>query len=145
MQRDRQLELLRFFCEALNAGDDSAGADRDTSGADAKPAGVIEYACGFEDRVIVVEWLAHTHEDDVGWTGVQLACGHEDLSDHFAGFKVASESGLAAGAEGALEAAAHLAGDADRVSLLARRQENGLHGIPIAQAHEEFAGLAGGE
>ena len=77
---------------------------------------------GVGDAVQIVERLAHAHEDDVGEPAVflggrpfaEVVAGHLHLGDDLGGGQVAHQ-GLGAGvAEGAVQRAADLAGDAQR-------------------------------
>ncbi len=86
------------------------------------------------NAVEVVERLAHAHEDDVGEPAVllgrgpfaELVPGHLDLSDDLGRRQVAHQ-GLGPGvAEGAVEGAAHLAGDAQGAGAADIRDVDGL-------------------
>ena len=91
----------------------SDGADRDARGPDRAAAGVGNNVHGFHDGVVVVERLAHAHEDEVAEAAVRMARGERaadvlHLRDDFPGGEVAHETHLPRGTEHATHRAARL-------------------------------------
>ena len=89
------------------------------------------------DRIEVVEWLAHSHEDEVAQPAVgvalpESAANVKDLCDDFAGSEVANEAHLARGAEYAAHGTAGLGADAGgEASVVAH--EDGFDGLAVVE------------
>lgn len=117
--------------------------------------------------VVVVQWLAHAHEHDIGETLGRLEQGsaNQHLGDDFIGSEVTEQSWMSAGTEHAPHGAACLGRNAfgDPLFLGAslvlfvfefsvvlslilgvHGDENRFHGGMIRQTQDEFSGSIGG-
>ena len=140
VERDAEADLPIFLGEAGYAGDVARGGDGDFARADAHAGGVHEEANAFGHVVVVAEGFAHAHVDDVRGAIAEGFVRQEDegLAGDLRRVEIAYEAGMAGGAEGAVQRAAGLRGDADR-DAVAVAQEHGLDGLSIAQAEQDLA------
>ena len=102
--------------------------------------GVVEQAAGAQRLVVVVERLAHAHEDDVGHAASAVVAQHagevQDLVDDLLGASGPRRSpSLPGGAERAAHGAADLRGDADRGAAPATSMSTASTGWPSAVAN----------
>ncbi len=65
VEGDGEVEGAFFAGEAEDAGDDADGAERDAFGGEGEAAVVAQDVDRAHDGVVIVERLAHAHEDDV--------------------------------------------------------------------------------
>ncbi len=131
MQRDGQ-HGLGLLAQGLEVGDHAGGRDGDPPARDGDALVVGQDVDGLGDVVQIVQRLAHAHEHDVRELALlarrgplgEVVAGHLDLG-HDLGRRQVAHQGLGPGvAEGAVQGAAHLAGDAER-ALSARHGDVG--------------------
>jgi hypothetical protein len=115
VEGDGETRAFGLLCEALDAGHDARGGDGHTRGLELDGAG--EQAEGSDPGVVVEEWLAHAHEDEVDAVAAEmdtLALEHgDDLTGNFAGGQVTDDAEFSREAEVAVDGAADLGGDAN--------------------------------
>jgi hypothetical protein len=148
VERDRQVHRAALVGHPADAGDDPDRADRDPLGAQPEAARVAQDVGGLHDRVIVVEGLAHAHENDVAQAPRlgrrrELAGDVHDLRHHLGGRQVPAVAHLPGGAEDAAHRAARLAADAGGGAAL-EAHEDGLDRLAVGEPEEELAGEAVG-
>ena len=124
-------EMARLICSGSSAsrrmpGTSADGRDRHVPRADVQSFGHVEDAQRVQRVLVVVQRLAHAHEDEVGDVvdaravgrlprfAAQFAGEVQHLGDDLAGGEVAVEAHLPRRAEGAAIGAARLGRDADR-------------------------------
>ena len=115
MERQGEPGLKTFLGQASDARDHAAGRDRDAPRAEIEAAWVVKDADGRDDRVVVGERLAHSHEHQIE-AGIlpRVEVPHaEDLGDDLVGSQIALEPHQSRGAEGAAQGAPDLAGEAE--------------------------------
>ena len=145
MKRDRQSNLERLIGELPDAGDQPARRDGHMSGSQADAPWRVQDPDGPHEIVIVGEWLAHAHEDDVvDFLSGQFFYG-EKLCDDLAGCEVALQSVESARAKFASVGAADLARNAERPAIGPLSVERGRRGnehrfdhLPVLQAKQEL-------
>jgi len=91
MEGDSKSHLQGFVGEPLDSDWDAAGAYGYVALTDVRARVVVEYARRTNDFVVIVEWLAHAHVDDVVYF-VDGCSGLIDLVDNFGGGEVALKS-----------------------------------------------------
>lgn len=126
VQRDSERELLGKFGKAADAGDDTAGGDRQMACSDCEAVGIVEDAQRSDGLVEVGERFALTHEDDARDSLIEVACDMEHLVDDLAGGEGTGKPVETGGAKRAPHGAARLRGNADR-KLVARGHPDGFH------------------
>jgi hypothetical protein len=134
------------FCHAQDARNDADCADGDFGWSDAAPTDVGQDVESGHDRVVVVERLPHSHQDEVphpalGGNGVEHTTGMEDLRNDFTRTQVAHEPHLPGGAKYTPHGTARLSADADRVASLIAH-ENGFDDLTVCKAQQELASQA---
>ncbi len=137
---------------AVHHGDDTGGGQRDAAAGEGDALVVHRDGHRLGHVGVVVERLAHAHQDDGGeqaWAFphgagpfvVRVACRHE-LADDLRRAEIAGQALRAGVAEAAGEGAADLGGDADGASVfLAVGDVDGLGLLSVAEAEQEFAGV----
>jgi hypothetical protein len=109
----------RFFCEFFDAGHDAGGGDGHAPGAQADFAD--QQAHGSHEVIVIEEWLAHAHEDQIhAITADADGLAFEDrnyLACDFARGEVALQAQLCGEAKLAIDGATDLRGDADGGAL----------------------------
>ncbi len=162
MERDGE-HRPHLAAQPLDLRHHARRGDRDPPLAEAEAVAIGQDLDGFRHRIEGIERLAHAHEDDVcdepvafrGQAGADRAvtagivaqpvARHQHLRDDLGGGEVAHEALRARVAEGTVERAAHLAGDAERAAV-ALRDIDALHLVRLlaggvgGQAQQPFAG-----
>ena len=143
VKRDREIDLHRLFGQLVDEGNDTAGRDRHASGAHPEAMRVIQNLEQFDRGRVVVEWLAHTHHDQIGQLSPvrsRIPGRTEDLSDHFAGGQVAIQTHQACRTEGAANSTTDLTGDTNGRPIVVEH-EDGFHQVPIGGLVQGFVGI----
>ena len=143
VQADGEVELQVFLGEAVDARHHTDRRHGDGPCREVETGLVVEQTAGAQRLVVVVERLAHAHEDDVGDATPVVAEQPrkvEHLVDHLLGREIAAQAQAPRGAEGATHGAADLRGHAHG-GAFGVGHEHGLDGVTVG-SHEE--GLAGG-
>lgn len=135
MERDGELELDAFRGELLEAGDDPAGGKRNVPCAEVRSLSGIDELQRPQGLVIVGEGFAHAHDDDV--RDFAHGASRHVFGDDLVRGERADDAARARGAERAAHRAADLGGDA-LGEASRRRDENGLDGVAVRKADEEF-------
>jgi hypothetical protein len=129
----------RILTEPLDCGGEAAGRQGDPSSRERKPVVRADDGDGFQDVVVVVQGLAHPHEDEVvdpgAFLGAELRL--DDLVDDLRGAKVAREPRFCRKAEGAAHLAARLCGETKRPVARAR-DEDALDQKAVLEAKEDL-------
>ncbi len=164
VKRNGEVHGAVFFGEAQNARHDANGAERDARAGESEAGRIAQDVHGAEDGVVVVQWFAHAHEDEVaqafvagvrrdvlrvsvrrgsGGGGAEDGVHVHGLGDDFAGSEVAGETHLSRSAKHAAHRTAGLAtdtgGDAARIT-----HEHGLDAAVVGEIEQVFAGEAVG-
>ena len=94
VQRDRELHLQRLAGQAVDAGHPAGGRDGDRARAEAEAVRVVGEPAEAEHLVVVVERLAHAHQDhvaDPGLVAARLARRPQELLEDLARPQVPAE------------------------------------------------------
>ena len=96
VQRDRQVRHDRFIRQPGERGDDANRRQRDPARRDSGAVRTGEDPQRAHRRIIVVQWLAHAHQDDVDrlFKQAQLRSQQAYLPDDFAGRQISLEPHL---------------------------------------------------
>ena len=143
VQAHRQVELQRLRGEPVDARHHADRGHGDASRREREPLGVVEQAAGAQGLVVVVERLAHAHEDDVGHAAVvRLVAEHagevEDLVDDLLRGEVPAQPQAAGRAERAAHGAADLGGDTDG-GAAGHQHQDGLDRVAVGGLEQRLA------
>src|SRR3989442_1388215 len=149
VERDRQVHLEVLATELLDPGHEPHGRDGDPPRRVAEAElGVGEDPERLDERRVVGERLAHSHEDDVGHPLATVAepVGGEDLAQDLGGGQVPLETHHTGQAEPTLEPAADLSGDTEGEAVVVGH-EHRADPAPVAQTEDELSAavLGGGD
>jgi len=143
VEAHREVELQRFLGEAVDARRHTDRRHRDGPRRQIEAGLIVEKTAGAQRLVVVVERLAHAHEDDVGHAALvvsEQSREMEHLVDHLLSREIAAQTETTGGAESAPDGAAdlgrHAHGGAFRIG-----HEHGLDGVTVGGREQ---GLAGG-
>ena len=149
MERDGEVDA-QFLAAPFHDRHDAGGREGQLAARNGDAVAVGQNTGGAGDVVVVVERLAHAHQDDVGDLPVEPGRGpvaqriprQHQLPDDLAGVQVA-HPGLGAGvAEAAVERAADLGGEAQRAPVLLRNEHH-LRFAGVREAQQPFARAVG--
>ena len=147
-----------FSGETENAWHDAHGAEGDALGPEREAVGIAENIDRVHDRIVVMERLAHAHEDEVAetlgcrpgrWPGMvgrpassradnsQRAGDMDGLGDDFAGGEMARVAHLARRTKHAAHRTTHLAADTGR-DAAGVAHEDGLDAFGVGEGEEIF-------
>ncbi len=143
VQADGQVELQRLRREPVDRrGRPPPSTRRSSARRQPEPRRVVEQATGAERLVVVVERLAHAHEDDVGDPALALGAKDagevQDLVDDLLGRQVPPQPEPAGGAEAAPDGAADLRRDADG-GAARHEHEDGFDRMAVRRREERLA------
>ena len=140
VQRQREAHARLVLAELPDALDDADRRHRDAARAQREVLRVEEEPAGADHAVVVVQGLAHAHEDDISCGRLQRP-RDEDLLHDLAAAQVAAVAHRARGAERAGHRAAdlrrHAAGDARRPQRRVAH-DNGLDLGAVAQLDDDL-------
>jgi len=149
VEGDGQMHRPAFLGEAQNPGDNPDRAERNALGTERDAGGIEQDIDRLHHRLVIVEGLAHAHQDDVAQARpvagrralalAQDAVDMDGLGDDFAGRQVPAEAHLSRGAEDAAHGAAGLAADAGR-DPAGKTHQDRFDDRAVFEGQEVFAG-----
>ena len=147
VEADGQICRQRLVGQAPNSRGEADGADRDVAWGDGQPFVVRKDGDCRSHRLIVVQRLTHTHEDNVpqllgGGEAGPMYLRVQDLGHNLARGQVALETHLARGTKDAAHRTSYLTADAGGVPVTIGHQHR-LNQMAVGQAEEKFVGPVG--
>ena len=84
MKGHGKCELLGLFCKSVDSRNDAARGDADVTRSDTQAFFVVDDTQRAQDVVVVQQWFALSHADDVGYATPHKALYCDDLIDNLA-------------------------------------------------------------
>ena len=84
MKGHGKCELLGLFRESVDSGNDAARGDADVTRSDTQAFFVVDDAQRTQDVVVVQQWFALSHADNIGHATPHKALHYDDLIDDLA-------------------------------------------------------------